>query len=140
MPADAFPLSRRRRQSFRLGTAYRWRVIRFRACARQFRLLVAFSAVKEQYRATLALEEERDMKVLASFEFHGTHPGWHVLATCEDSETVPQGVMIGPWQRRIPKARTKHRRTEFRARDDVTALDIAARFFCLHKAAGALPL
>ena len=140
MPASAFPLSKRRGQAFRLGTAYRWRVVRFRACANQFRLLVAFSVLKEQYRATLALEGDGDMTVLASYEFHGTHPGWHVLATCEDSATVPQGVMIGPWQRRVPKARTRHRRVEFRVRDDDTALDAAARFFCLYKVAGALPL
>lgn len=140
MPATAFPLSRRRNQSFRLGAAYRWRVVRFAACGAQFRLLLAFSLVKQQYRATLALEGERDMSVLASYEFHGTHPGWHLLATCDDVSTVPNGVMIGPWQRRMPKARAKHRRTDFGVRDEGTALDVAARFFRLHKAVGSLPL
>jgi hypothetical protein len=138
MPASAFPLSRRRQGSFRLGTAYRWRLVRFEACGYRFRLLLAFSVAKEQYRATLALEDERDLSVLASYEFHGTHPGWHLLAACDDITTVPPGVMIGPWQRRLPKARAKHRSVDFRVKDDDTALDVAAGFFCLHRAEGRL--
>jgi hypothetical protein len=140
MPATAFPLSKRRQQSFRLGSAYRWRVVRFRACDCQFRLLLAFSIAKEQYRATLALEGERDMSVLASYEFHGTHPGWHLAVTCEDIFSVPQGVMIGPWQRRLPRARSFHRHTKFHATSDETALTIAADFFRLHATGGTLPL
>ena len=138
MPASAFPLSRRRGHSFRLGRAYRWRVIRFAAGGHSFRLLLAFSLAKEQYRAILALEEDRDMSVLVSYEFHGTHPGWHVLACCDDISTVPQGVMIGPWQRRFPRDRARHRGIAFRVTDDATALDVAARFFRLHQAEGTL--
>jgi hypothetical protein len=138
MPVSAFPLSRRRNYSFRLGSAYRWRIVRFEACDCKLRLLLAYSLEKQQYRATLALEGDRDMSVLASYEFHGTHPGWHLLAACDDITTVPQGIMIGPWQRRLPKARTRHRIVDFRVRDDDTALDIAAQFFRLHKAEDAL--
>lgn len=127
-------------QSFRLGSAYRWRVVRFEACGARLRLLLAFSLAKEQYRATLALEGDRDMSVLASYEFHGTHPGWHLLATCDDIAADPQGVTIGPWQRRMPRPRMRHRRTDFGVRDEGTALEVAARFFRLHKAAGSLPL
>lgn len=138
MPVSAFPLSRRRKYSFRLGSAYRWRIVRFEACDCKLRLLLAYSLEKQQYRATLALEGDRDMSVLAPYEFHGTHPGWHLLAACDDITTVPQGVMIGPWQRRLPMARTRHRIVDFRVRDDDTALDIAAQFFRLHKAEDAL--
>lgn len=138
MPASAFPLSRRRQSSFRLGTAFRWRLVRFETCGHIFRLLLAFSLAKEQYRATLALEGDRDLSVLASYEFHGTHPGWHLLATCDDITTVPHGVMIGPWQRRMPKARARHRVVDFRVKDDESALHVAAEFFRLHKAEGQL--
>lgn len=138
MTVSAFPLSRRRGNAFRLGSAYRWRIVRFEACGKKFRLLVAFSLVKLQYRATLALEGDRDMSVLASYEFHGTHPGWHLLAACDDITKTPQGVMIGPWQRRLPKARSPHRRVDFPVKDDDSALEVAARFFGLHKAEGAL--
>jgi hypothetical protein len=48
--------------------------------------------------------------------------------------------MIGPWQRRLPKARATHRSVSFRIKDDPTAdqvaLDIAAEFFRLHKEEG----
>jgi hypothetical protein len=138
MSASAFPLSRRRQSSFRLGTAYRWRLVRFEACGHKFRLLLAFSLMKEQYRATLALEGDRDLSVLASYEFHGTHPGWHLLATCDDISAVPAGIMIGPWQKRFPRARSKHRLVEFGIKDDATALNAAAKFFRLHKAADKL--
>jgi hypothetical protein len=138
MPVSAFPLSRRRQCSLRFGTAYRWRIVRFAACGHKFRLLLAFSLAKQQYRAILALEHDRDLSVLASYEFHGTHPGWHLLGTCGDIAAVPPGVLIGPWQRRIPKARAKHRAVDFRVVDDDSAFNVGAEFFRLHKAEGVL--
>jgi hypothetical protein len=138
MPAAAFPLSKRRGRSLRFGTAYRWRVVRFEVVNWSFRVLLAYNLDKQQYRATLALDDERDMAVLASYEFHGTHPGWHVLGACGDLPTVPTGVMRGPWQRRSPKARSFHRRLDFGITDDETALEKAAEFFRLHKTEGAL--
>jgi hypothetical protein len=140
MPASAFPLSKRRGHSFRLGASYRWRIVQFEACGSAFRLLIALNIQKEQYRATLALQGERDNSVVASYEFHGTHPGWHLLATCDEIESVPQGVMIGPWQRRVPQARSRHRRGDFAVTDEATALELAAQFFGLHKREGVLPL
>jgi hypothetical protein len=113
MPRAFFPLSLPRNRSFRLGSRYRWRVIQFQALENTFRVLVAFHIDKEQYRATLALERGRDLSVIASYEFHGTHPGWHLLAACGDVESVPVGMMRGPWQRRFPNARQYHRQTEF---------------------------
>jgi hypothetical protein len=101
-------------------------------------LLLAFSLPKQQYRAILALEHDRDLTVLASYEFHGTHPGWHFSGTCGDIDSVTPGVLIGPWQRRIPKARAKHRHVDFRVVDDYTALETGAKFFRLHKAEGTL--
>jgi hypothetical protein len=138
MPPSAFPLSRRRGYSLRLGTAFRWRLVRFDACGHKFRLLLAFSIEKQQYRAILALDLERDLTVLVSYEFHGTHPGWHLLATCGDIAVVPAGVLIGPWQRRIPKARSTHRTVNFSVKDDDTAFNVGASFFRLHKAEGVL--
>lgn len=138
MSAAVFPLSRRRGHSFRLGLAWRWRLVRFTADDTDYRLLLAFSLAKEQYRATLARESGQDLIVLASLEYHGTHPGWHVLAACGELAEVPAGVMIGPWQRRVPRARTRHRQVAFGIRDDHTALDAACRFFGLHRAEGSL--
>ena len=122
---------------YRLG-AYRWRVIRFEAKEAAFRLLIAYRGDKEQYRAVLAIERERDMAVLAQYEFHGTHPGWHVLATCDDVDDAPAGMMRHPWQRRLPRARTYHRRVDFRVSSDDKALALAAELFRLHSAKGGL--
>jgi hypothetical protein len=138
MPAPVFPLSRRRGRSYRLGSAYRWRLVRFDALGYTFRLLLAFSLEKQQYRATLALDLDRDMSVIASYEFHGTHPGWHVTAACGDITAVPLGIMVGPWQRRMPKARGVHRNVDFTVADDNSAFETAAKFFRLHKVEGGL--
>ncbi len=101
-------------------------------------MLLAFSLPKQQYRAILALEHDRDLAVVASYEFHGTHPGWHFSGVCDDIASVPPGVLIGPWQRRIPKARAKHRASGFGVVDDASALEVGAKFFRLHKAEGTL--
>src|SRR3546814_13774424 len=63
---------------------------------------------------------------IAQYEFHGTHPGWHVHASCEDDvEGLPQGVMRHPGQRRLPSPRGYHRDMIFAAHDDDHALDLA---------------
>ena len=139
MPRSAFPLSHRRNRFYRLGS-YRWRVLKFDALGSSFRLLVAYHASKEQYRAVLAVERDRDMAVLAQYEFHGTHPGWHSLATCGDITNADEGVMRCSGQRRLPKARSKHRRQHFGITDDEHALDKAAGFFRIHKREGLLRL
>lgn len=138
MPRSAFPLSRPRSRSFRLGSAYRWRVIRFESLDLSFWLLIAFHEKKEQYKATLALEHERDLSVLASLEFHGSHPGWHLHASCGDAEEVPKGVMRGPWQNRYPRARRFHRQMDFDISGDGKALHRASAFFGLHESEGTL--
>jgi hypothetical protein len=144
MQTTAFPLSKRQRRSYRLGSAYRWRVVRFEANTgagvTTCRLLIAYNPAKEQFRATLAAENDRDMSVIASYEFHGTHPGWHMHAACGDIEKIQAGSMRGPWQRRIPPPRQLHRRTEFGVSSDDAALEVAARVFRLHKKPGSLPI
>jgi hypothetical protein len=138
MPPAAFPLSKRRGRSLRVGSSYKWRVILFSACGESCRLLIVYNADKEQYRATLAIERDRDMIVIASLEFHGTHPGWHLHGACGDIEKLPLGSMRGPLQRRFPGPRTTHRRHHFAATSEGAALDVAAKFFRLHKTDGEL--
>jgi len=138
MTPAVFPLSRRRGRSLQFGSAYRWRLIRFQAVGHMFRVLLVYSLEKEQYRAILAREDDRDLSVIASYEFHGTHPGWHVTAACGDILQIPSGVLIGPWQRRMPKARSYQRgaRVTFGVENDDHALEAAAGFFRLHKTEG----
>lgn len=138
MPSSTFPLSKRRGRSYRLGAAYRWRLIRFISEGYRLRLLLAYNLDKQQYRAILAVEADSDMTVVASYEYHGTHPGWHVSAACGDIGIIPQGVMIGPWQSRRPRTRSFHRHREFGVTGDDSALNVAERFFKLHKREGVL--
>jgi hypothetical protein len=112
--------------------------VQFSALGMTYRLLIVFNLSKEQYRATLALDQDRDMSVIASYEFHGTHPGWYLHGACGDIAAIPLGSMRGPWQRRFPTPRTTHRRHDFRVIDDSTALEVAAQFFRLHKGEGKL--
>lgn len=132
MTRSAFPLSKPRNRAYRLPS-FRWRVVCFDALGQSFRLLVAYNAGKEQYRAILAADYGRDMAVLAQYEFHGTHPGWHILASCDDIKDAPVGMMRHPWQRRIPRARGRHNQTNFKIVNEDHALDRAASFFRLHK-------
>ena len=131
-------VKKRRGRSYRLGSSYKWRVIQFSALGETCRLLLVYNADKEQYRATLAIERERDMIVIASLEFHGTHPGWHLHGACGDVEAHPIGSLRGPLQKRFPNPRVTHRRHDFEVPNEGVALEVAAKFFRLHKTEGAL--
>jgi hypothetical protein len=76
MPKTAFPLSKS--HSYQLGSNWEWRVCLL-SCDEGFRyrLLVAFDAAKQQYRAWLGLEIGNDLAILARLEFHPDHKGWH---------------------------------------------------------------
>ena len=129
MPRAAFPLSMARENFYRLGS-YRWRVVKFDALDTSFRLMIAIHEPKEQYRAFLGIEVGTDTRFLASYEFHGTHAGWHSLVSCDRIESVPLGIKAGPWQHRLPLPRNRHRRMIFGVTER-TAVDKAGRFFRL---------
>jgi hypothetical protein len=129
MPRTAFPLSRSRQNFYRLGS-YRWRIIQFEALGETFRVLVCLHEDKEQYRAFLGMDCGQDTKLISTYEFHGTHPGWHSLMTHKPLDQVPGGIRKGPWQSRVPSARNWHRRRAFGVAEQ-TAADIACEFFGL---------
>ena len=129
IPQVAFRLSRAARRSYCLGPKYQWRLVQFEALGRTFRVLIAYRLDIESYRAWLALEEGNDLKVLARYEFHGTHPGWHCHAQCDDVEQVSAGTVKHLGERRLPPPRDC-RRTKFGVTDQ-KALTIACEFFGL---------
>ena len=100
MPRTAFPMSRSRSKAYRLGAGWRWRVVEFDANGMEYRLLIAYRTDKEQYMARLGVNDDGDMKIVASLEFHGTHPRWHLHYPKENMSKVPSGVMRGPWVKR----------------------------------------
>lgn len=138
MMASVFPLSKRKRQSLRLGSLYKWRLIKFQALGETFRLLVAYHTKFDNYEAYLGAEvgPGPDLRLIATYSYHGTHPGWHMHAGCGDMRTLPIGVLRHPWLRRIPQSRSFVRRTEYVPRgghmDDNMALYIAVERFNLY--------
>jgi hypothetical protein len=128
MPPSAYPMSKKRGGAYRLGAKFTWRVILFSALSRDFRLLIGYRTDLQQYEATLGMIDGADTKVLASYEFHGTHAGWHVHAICGDVADIGIGFQRHPGQRRIPNAKSRHNDTVFDL-DEAAALDRAvARF------------
>jgi hypothetical protein len=142
MTPSIFPLSKRKKQSLKLGCSYRWRLVRFDTLAESFRLLIAYHTLFENYEAYLAMEAGQDLRVIASLSYHGTHPGWHMHAGCGDTRKLPVGVLRHPWFRRLPAAKKFVRNVEYvpggSQMNDAMALQIAAERFNLHNRAGDL--
>jgi hypothetical protein len=136
MPPGAFPMSRQPKRSYRLGSVYRWRLIKFEALGATFRLLIAYRPDVEEYRSLLGMDVGEDSRVLAEYCYHGTHPGWHTHAACGDVRESPIGVMRWPEMRRRPRGRARHRRVEYvrsgKLMNDAHALDIAVTRFNLY--------
>lgn len=134
MPATQFPLRKGRRPSYMLGSAYRWRVLRFSALGSTFRALIAYRNDVEEYRAYIGREEhDGDTRLIFDLGYHGSHdpPGWHVHTTCSELEDLPSGVMRSPWLKRIPRGIRTHRRAllvaEGRSLTDSLAYNIFAK-------------
>jgi hypothetical protein len=109
------------KQSYGLGASYRWCVISFVALGVECRVLVICNFQKEKYEAILGAMVESALRVLCSYEYHASEPGWHCHAACDDVGRVPLGYMRGPWVRRIPKPQRPHRRVDFKISDEKSA-------------------
>ena len=127
IPKTAFRFSKG--NPIRLGKRFHWRTIDLAAGENKFACLVAYRRDKEEFASYLCLMDGTDMKLLARFEFHGTHPGWHVHVECAGIGKIPIGRMMWPGQKRIPRADRGHRRQRFAVDSDEKALFIAAAAF-----------
>lgn len=129
MNKSAFPLSKR--SSVRLGRGWHWRVDTLTGGGETFRLLTAFQPDKEEYRAILGLVGPGELlTIIGELEYHGTHPGWHCHAVCEDVTSIVPGCVHHEARGcvRLPGGDRHHRDMEF----DVTesnALGKAFEFF-----------
>lgn len=127
-----FPLARGR---YPLTRRWRWKVERFEALTRRFRLLVAYHTIVPEFIAVLGEEVVGDCRVLASLEYHRTHPGWHVHSSCEHIERLPIGLTRPLQFSRIPGNNMPHRSLDFlppgTGMTDASANDIAIDFFRL---------
>jgi hypothetical protein len=113
-----FPLSKAGRRAYALGSAWQWRFADFTCEGRRFVMRLVFNAGKAKASAHLAMRTDTDLIVLCCYEFHVDHQtGWHVHTLCgdrNDIDTAPAGSLVhGPWVKRLPASRERHRRTDF---------------------------
>lgn len=134
MTRTAFPLHRNR--SFTLGTHWSWRVDVLDVEGTEMRLLTAFEPSKQNFLAWLSYKRGDSYVVLARLEFHGTHPGLHAHAVCdEDVKEITAGVVKPFGTKRLPEATNTHRRTKYEM-TEATALSTAFNFFNVQGAEG----
>lgn len=91
MPRTAFPLSRS--HSYALGSSFDWCVCEAACAQHQYRILIAFDAVKAQYRGWLGVVCGHDQALIARLEFHPTHHGWHVHVKKGSLDKVARGIV-----------------------------------------------
>lgn len=104
-----FPLSKKRGKAYPLTRRYRWQVMSFIAKGRNYRVLVAYHTLVPEFIATLGEEVGGDFRILARWEFHAYHGGWHVHTVCGDTDNLSVGIVKPSGARRIPDARSYHR-------------------------------
>jgi hypothetical protein len=89
---SAFPLSKVKEKSYKLGKAYKWRLVRFTALERNIRVLIVLNEEKEIFRARLAVEDNSDLIVVCEHEFHASEPGWHCHYSIKDVNSITPGA------------------------------------------------
>ncbi len=102
-----FPIAKK---AYGLGNSFRWSVIVFQAMGVECRTLVVLNVAKQKYNAILGvMAEDGTLRIICSYEYHASEPGWHCHATHDDVATLYHGFMRGPWIKRVPGARKPHR-------------------------------
>lgn len=124
IPPASWPLTS---SSLHLGRGFSWRVVKFDALGKKFRVLVAISPEKEAYRAVLALDGSKHLKVLCHHELHTSHWNWH----CHFSPGPIGDILAGVWRdndtfRAWPRFRINECSIEFSVTKE-SALSVAAR-------------
>ena len=124
VPRADFPMAK---AAYGLGNSFRWRVISFAVLGTECRVLVVVNAPKQKYEAVLGVMASNGLRILCSYEYHPSEPGWHCHATHDDTDTLTIGCMRGPWVRRVPGARRTHRQRKF-SKFQIADNDDAIRF------------
>lgn len=114
-PKAKFPLSKAGKKAWSLGAAWEWRFAEFDCGDRHFVLRLIVCEQKAIARIHLGLRSPRDTTVLCCYEYHADHvTGWHLHTLCGEQneiDSAPAGTLVhGPWVKRLPLARSRHRR------------------------------
>lgn len=112
IPYADFPMPRARSKHYKFGPDFKWCVIRFSALGRNFRVRVLLREGREIFRAALLDCSGAESRVLCEYEYHGTEPGWHCHAHCD--QIVGAAASFARFGSiRLPSARNNHRRRAF---------------------------
>jgi hypothetical protein len=120
-----FALSKRRGRTFPLSRRYRWSVTNFRIGARNFKVLTAYHTQVPEFINVLAEAVGTDCRIICRWEFHESHRGWHVHASCGDVSTVTPGMVKPAGVMRLPSAGAMHRHNTMLAQGAVMSDEIA---------------
>lgn len=135
MPKSVFPLNKNR--SFRIRSKFRWRYCTFSCLGHSMRVMIAYRSDIQEYLAYLGvILADGNTRVLARYEFHGSHPGWHIHSFCDDlAFFLPKNDGRTNYQdlERIPGGNAKSGNLKFDVFDR-SATEIAARKFGLSRA------
>ncbi|MGY4398763.1 hypothetical protein ACVWZA_003973 [Sphingomonas sp. UYAg733] len=118
IPKARFPLSKAGKRAWSFGPSWQWRFVEFSCEGRRFVVRLMLNLDKAKASAHLAMWSGRDLIVLCCYEYHVDHfTGWHIHTLCgerNDVDSAPAGTLVhGPWVKRLPHARVRHRKTEF---------------------------
>jgi len=111
-----FPLSKAGRKAWSFGSAWEWKFAEFECEGREFVIRILVCEEKNKAHIHLGLRKTRDTTVVCCYEYHIDHvTGWHLHTLCgekNDIDDAPSGTLVhGPWVKRLPAARSFHRRT-----------------------------
>lgn len=121
------------KSAYGLGNSYRWCVISFTATVKdqpvQCKVLVVVNFGKQKFEAILGVGGNGPLRILCSYEYHASEPGWHVHAACDPVSKVPMGYMRGPWIKRVPHAKKPHSRQDFDIENETKAQRVAFKCY-----------
>jgi hypothetical protein len=110
VPRADFPMAK---SAYGLGSSFKWNVVSFEALGAECRVLVVVNQQKQKYEAVLGVMGLRGLRILCTYEYHPSEPGWHAHATHVEADTLSQGCMRGPWIKRVPAPQKLHRNGKF---------------------------
>lgn len=131
-PKTAFPVK------FRVRPKHRWKIIRFSCLDKTYKLLILYRIDKEIYFAWLAVELSKEVAIVAKYEYHATHPGWHMHVIERCKIEYAQAGRTGGFPLRFPRGKAFHRRADFGIQTDDEAQAKAVDAFGLGRTEGGL--
>lgn len=127
VPASAFPIARQR--TFPASSAWSWRVVEFKALARDFRLLIGVNIETSYYSSILAMVDGAKSQIVCHHERHLSHRNWHCHFVRGNVDETYPGVLRDVNKMRIYEAEpSKAREVPFEVTLD-DALAVAAKRF-----------